>query len=102
MLMDYGILLNQDILSDLGNKLKQQRLNQNLSSGELAKKSGVSVRTITGFERGEKNISLLTLIELLRALRLISNLSEILPELPAISPLELIEIEKKKRKRARK
>ena len=100
--MDYGILLNQDILSDLGNKLKQQRLNQNLSSGELAKKSGVSVRTITGFERGEKNISLLTLIELLRALRLISNLSEILPELPAISPLELIEIEKKKRKRARK
>jgi len=100
--MDYGILLNQDILSDLGNKLKQQRLNQNLSSGELAKKSGVSVRTITGFERGEKNISLLTLIELLRALRLISNLSEILPELPVISPLELIEIEKKKRKRARK
>lgn len=100
--MDYNISLNQDILSDLGKKLKQHRLNQNLSSGELAKKSGVSVRTITGFERGEKNISLLNLIELLRVLRLVNNLSELLPELPTISPLELIEIEKKKRKRARK
>lgn len=100
--MDYNISLNQDILSDLGKKLKQHRLNQNLSSGELAKKSGVSVRTITGFERGEKNISLINLIELLRALRLVNNLSELLPELPTISPLELIEIEKKKRKRARK
>ncbi|MFH1321963.1 MAG: helix-turn-helix transcriptional regulator [Bacteroidota bacterium] len=97
--MNYNISLNQDILSDLGKKLKQHRLNQNLSSGELAKKSGVSVRTITGFERGEKNISLLNLIELLRVLGLVNNLSELLPELPTISPLELIEIEKKIRKR---
>lgn len=100
--MDYNISLNQDILADLGKKLKQHRLNQNLSSTELAKRSGVSVRTITGFERGEKNISLVNLIELLRALRLANNLSQVIPELPAINPLELIEIEKKKRKRARK
>jgi transcriptional regulator with XRE-family HTH domain len=100
--MNYNISLNQDILSDLGRKLKQHRLNQNLSSGELAERSGVSVRTITGFERGEKNISLLNLIELLRALKLISNLSELLPELPTISPLKLIELEKKKRKRVKK
>ncbi len=100
--MNYNILLNQDILSELGKKLKQHRLNQNLSSKELAKKSGVSVRTITGFERGEKNISLLNLIELLRSLKLINNLDELIPELPTISPLEMIEIEKKKRKRAQK
>lgn len=102
LLMSYNILLNQDILLDLGKKLKQHRLNLNLTAKELANKSGVSVRTITGFERGEKNISLLNLIELLRALRLLNNLSELLPELPVINPLELIEIEKKKRKRARK
>ncbi|MDA3905325.1 MAG: helix-turn-helix transcriptional regulator [Bacteroidales bacterium] len=100
--MNYNILLNQDILLDLGKKLKLHRLNQNLSSAELAKKSGVSVRTITGFERGEKNISLLNLIELLRVLKLVDRLSELIPELPRISPLELIEIEKKRRKRARK
>lgn len=100
--MNYKILLNHDILSDLGKRLKQQRLNQNLSSAELANKSGVSIRTITGFERGEKNISLVNLIELLRALGLINNLSMLIPELPSVSPLELMEIEKKKRKRARK
>jgi transcriptional regulator with XRE-family HTH domain len=100
--MNYDLLLNHDILVDLGKRLKQHRLNYNFTAKKLASKSGVSVRTITGFERGEKNISLLNLIELLRALRLINNLSDVLPEIPTISPLELIEIEKKKRKRASK
>ncbi len=100
--MDYNLALNAEILSDLGKKLKQHRLNQNLTSKELEKRSGVSVRTITGFERGEKNMSLINLMELLRALGLINNLSLILPALPVISPLEMMEIERKKRKRARK
>lgn len=100
--MKYNISINQDILADLGERLKQHRLNQNLSAKSLAEKSGVSVRTITGFERGEKNISLINLIELLRALNLIDNLSTLIPELPTISPLELMELEKKKRKRASK
>ncbi len=100
--MDYTFSLNHEILKDLGKRLKQHRLNQNLTSGELALKSGVSIRTITGFERGEKNISILNFIEILRVLRLLNRLPDLLPELPAMSPLELIEIEKKKRKRVRK
>lgn len=100
--MKYNILLNQDILTDLGKRLKQQRLNQNLSVVALSKKSGVSVRTISGFERGEKNISLINLLELLRALGLLNNLDTLIPELPIVTPLELMKIEKKKRKRAGK
>jgi len=99
--MDYGAFLNQDILEDLGSKLKQRRLNQNLSSVSLAKNSGVSVRTILGFERGEKNISLINFIELLRALDLLNNLANLITDLPLVSPLEMIENEKKKRQRAR-
>tara|TARA_R110002051_G_scaffold31482_1_gene71673 strand:+ start:119 stop:421 length:303 start_codon:yes stop_codon:yes gene_type:complete len=98
--MKYNISLNEDILKDLGKGIKEHRLNQNLTAKELANKSGVSIRTITGFERGEKNISLLNLIELLRSLRLLNNLEGLFPEIPVISPLELIELEKKKRKRA--
>ncbi len=94
--------LNEEILKDLGERLKQQRLNLNLTSKELAEKSGVSMRTINGFERGEKNISLLNLLELLRALGLVDNLKELIPKLPAISPLQMMELEKKKRKRVRK
>ncbi len=99
--MDYGAFLNQDILEDLGSKLKQRRLNQNLSSASLAKSSGVSVRTILGFERGEKNISLVNFIELLRALDLLNNLANLITDLPLVSPLEMIENEKEKRQRAR-
>lgn len=100
--MDYTILINQDILVDLGKKLREHRLNQNLSSRELSQKSDVSVRTIIGFERGEKNISLKTLIEILRVLKLINNLNELIPQLPTISPIEMMKIEKTKRKRVRK
>ena len=99
--MKYASYLNKDILKDLGNRLKQNRLNQNLTAKELSVRSGVSERTLTGFERGEKNISLVTLIELLRGLQLLDHLELLLPEIPLVSPLEMVEIEKKKRKRAR-
>ncbi|MBL6662185.1 MAG: helix-turn-helix transcriptional regulator [Flavobacteriaceae bacterium] len=99
--MKYDLLLNKDILFDLGKRLKQQRLNQNLTAKGLAERSGVSQRTITGFERGEKNISLINFIELLRTLKLVANLEELVPEIPLVSPLEMMELEKKKRKRAR-
>lgn len=99
--MKHDLLLNKDILFDLGKRLKQQRLNQNLTAKGLAERSGVSQRTITGFERGEKNISLINFIELLRTLKLVANLEELVPEIPLVSPLEMMELEKKKRKRAR-
>ena len=99
--MKYDLLLNKDILFDLGKRLKQQRLNQNLTAKGLAERSGVSQRTITGFERGEKNISLINFIELLRTLKLVANLEELVPEIPLVSPIEMMELEKKKRKRAR-
>lgn len=52
--MRYEISLNEDFLSDLDKKLRNHRLNQNLTSKELSKKSGISMRTIDGFERGKK------------------------------------------------
>lgn len=99
--MKYDLLFNKDILFDLGKRLKQQRLNRNLTAKGLAERSGVSQRTITGFERGEKNISLINFIELLRTLKLVANLEGLIPEIPLVSPLEMMELEKKKRKRAR-
>ncbi|MFD0991122.1 helix-turn-helix domain-containing protein [Mariniflexile jejuense] len=98
--MNYNILLNEDILQELGKGLRQHRLNSNLTVKELSDKSGVSERTIIGFELGKKNITLMSFIEMLRALRLLNNLDGLFPEIPVISPLELIELEKKKRKRA--
>ncbi|MDO9276884.1 MAG: helix-turn-helix transcriptional regulator [Lutibacter sp.] len=98
--MNYNLLLNEDILKELGKDLRQHRLNNNLTVKELSNKSGISERTIIGFELGKKNITLMSLVEMLRALRLLNNLDGLFPKIPVISPLELIELEKKKRKRA--
>ena len=75
--MKYDLLLNKDILFDLGKRLKQQRLNQNLTAKGLAERSGVSQITRTGFERSEKNISLINFIELLCTLKLVANFGRI-------------------------
>jgi len=98
----YENLVNQEIFLDIGKKLKQHRINQNISSKELERLSGVSIRTITGFERGEKNITFISLIELLRALKLLNNLEELIPNIPLVSPLQIMALEKNQKKRVRK
>jgi transcriptional regulator with XRE-family HTH domain len=57
--------------------LSNSILNQNLTAKGLAERSGVSQRTITGFERSEKNISLINFIELLCTLKLVANFGRI-------------------------
>ena len=100
--MNYNILLNEDILNDLGKRLRQNRINLKLTQSELAKKSGVSRRTISGLENGHYNISLNNLIDILRALQLINNLQDLLPVIPAISPIEMAKLESKRTQRIRK
>lgn len=102
MPINYDVLLNTEILLDLGKKLRQQRLNFNLSAKELSKQSGLSLRTLSAFERGETNISIVNLIELLRVLKLLNRLQQLIPELPLVSPLEIMQMEKKRKKRVRK
>ncbi len=99
--MNYLLSLNQDILLDIGRRIKMQRINQNLTAKKLSVISGVSLRTISGFERGEKNISLINFIEILRALKLLNHLENLIPELPLISPLEMVALEKKQRNRVK-
>lgn len=100
--MNYNLLLNKEILKQLGFNFRQSRLNANLSSKELALKSGISERTINGFERGENNLSLITIIELLRVLNLLDNLELLIPKIPLLSPIKLFELEQKRRKKAKK
>lgn len=95
-------LLNNEVLKDLGKNLKRHRINQNLSTKELAEKSGVHTNTINSFERGIANITINNLIQILRVLRLLDNLQRILPELPIISPIQLMELERKQKKKIRK
>lgn len=87
------------ILKELARSIKQLRLKKNYKQNELAEKAGIHRVTLSEFENGERNISLLTFIELLRALNEL-ELLEIFKVQTTISPLQMAKLESKKRQRA--
>lgn len=80
-------LSNPQIEQELGKRLKDQRLDLNLSQEQIAIRSGLSRRTITAIENGEGS-TLSTLIALLRALNALDTLESFLPD-PGISPMAM-------------
>ena len=94
-------LTDKAILGQIGQKLKEARLERNLSQKDWAEASGLSMFSISQMENGH-NTSLLSLVMVLRALGRLDVLEELLQERP-LSPVAISEYMKKhpKRKRAR-
>lgn len=88
------------ILVQIGAKLKEERVERNLSQKDLATACGLSAFSISQMENGH-NTSLLSLIMVLRALNRLEILEELLRERP-VSPVAMSEYMKKhpERKRA--
>mgnify|MGYP006292369387 CR=1 FL=1 len=84
-----GFETNEIILKELGVRLKSRRIALDMTQKVLALESGVSQRTISGFENGE-NISLDNLVSLFRALRLLPSLDTLIPE-KKINPFDMLE-----------
>lgn len=80
-------LSNTQIEQELGKRLKNHRLDLNLSQDEVAGRSGLSRRTITAIENGEGS-TVGTLVALLRALNALDTLAGFLPD-PGISPIAM-------------
>lgn len=83
----FTFLSNPQIEQELGNRLKNRRLEMNLSQEQVAKRSGLSRRTITAIENGGGS-TLTSLIAMLRALQALDTLENFLPD-PGISPIAL-------------
>lgn len=91
---------NPKILAlNLGERLKQARLNQNITQEQIAEAIGVNRRTIINAEKGQ--VTLINLIAILQKLDLASQLDLLLPEQP-ISPIQLAKLQGSKRQRASK
>ncbi|WP_110188506.1 helix-turn-helix domain-containing protein [Pokkaliibacter plantistimulans] len=84
--MNFDVISDQDILTTLGSRLKDTRLQQRLSQDELATLSGVGIATVKRVESGD-GMSLTTLIALLRALGKLHQLESLLAD-AGISPLQ--------------
>ena len=81
-------MTNQEVLSEMGRRLREYRLGQDLTAESLATRAGLSVTTILNAEKG-KNPTLETVVKILRNLGRLENLNAFLPE-PTISPMELL------------
>ncbi len=98
--MVIGIKTDNEILKELGGRLRTYRLQLNLSQAELATRAGVGRTTIRDAELG-KDSQLSTLVRLLRALGRLGDLDAFLPP-PSVSPIQLMKRQGKPRQRARK
>ncbi len=96
--MDWYGMSDNAIIREIGLRLKQIRLEKNISQQTLSERTGVHRVTLSKIERGQK-MSLLTLIQILRGLEELDRLDSIIPEIK-ISPLQEAKLQGKKRKRA--
>lgn len=85
------------LAEELGQRLKQARLNANITQAELAQRAGVSRKIVLSAEKGQ--VQLENFAALLLALDLAEQLNSFLPK-PQLSPLQLRKLQGKKRERA--
>jgi transcriptional regulator with XRE-family HTH domain len=71
---------NSAVLSELGARIKRNRIDMQLSQQDFAAKAGISTRTLSAAENGE-DIRLSNLIRILRTLGCLENIDLLLPEL---------------------
>jgi len=85
------------ICQEMGQRLKQARLNANLTQKETAERAGLSVTAIQSAERGEALLE--TVVAVLMSLDMVEQIDNFVPE-QQISPLQLVKLKGKKRRRA--
>jgi transcriptional regulator with XRE-family HTH domain len=91
-------LTDAAVLEELGQRLRQTRLNRNLTQARLAEEAGVSAPTINQLEHG-KPVQLITLVRALRVLDLLDGLEAAIPE-PLPSPIDQLRRRGQERRRA--
>lgn len=96
--MSIEYLNNEEIMKEIGNRIKDTRIGFNYTQADLAKRTNISISTISRAEKGE-NISLEQLIIILRELRLLKNLDLLIPK-QELTPDEIFD-NKKKRQRVK-
>jgi len=94
-----SLMRPHEVVTELGKRLQNQRLRQNLTQAALAKKLGVSVPTISNLENG-KNTTLETFISVVFALGLQTELQDLFNQ-PSLTIAELDKAAQPKRQRAR-
>lgn len=92
-------LTDDAALRELGQRIMNIRLEQNLTQSALAEKAGVGLHSLQRLESGEAATRLSGFLRILRALNHLDRLEAAFPE-PQASPLALVQLHGRKRQRA--
>lgn len=92
--ISYTSSTDQEILGEIGARLRMLRESRGLSKTDAAERAGIARRTLYGAERGE-NLTLQTLIRLLRAYGRLGALESFL-QVPEVSPMARLRERKRK------
>ena len=87
---------SQAILNELSKRVKNYRLDMELSQAEFARKAGLSLRSVVNFESGS-DLMFSNFIKILRALDLADNLNLLVPDVTK-RPSSFLETKKPKQR----
>lgn len=96
--MKFVSMSDKAILSEIGERIRRERLNQNISQIHLAEHAGISRKVVQSLEAGT-GCSLEGMIKILRAFGKLDQLDVLLPD-PGISPIQLARLAGQQRMRA--
>ena len=81
---------NEQILEELGKRIKAARIDTPLTQDELAERAGISLSTVAAIERGA-DARMGSYLCMLRALGMLENVNAFVPEIP-LRPTQLAEL----------
>ena len=81
----------------IGERIKQARLNANLTQQQVADNAGITRKLVVRAEKGKTQLE--TMIAILQALEIVEQLDNFVPP-QEISPLQLAKLQGQKRQRA--
>ena len=83
---------NDEVLTEIGKRIKSQRIAMNMTQTEMAERTNLTQKTISNLENG-KDVSFTTVIDVLRCLGQLQGLDMAIPE-QIIRPSQIITREK--------
>ncbi len=93
------LLADEAILSEIGHRIAQRRLDLRLTQAAVAEQAGIAKRTLERIEAGA-SAQFSSLIRIFRVLDLTSGLNDLIPE-TGPRPMDLLKRKGKNRQRAR-
>lgn len=90
---------NNEVLTEIGKRIKSQRIAMNMTQTEMADRTNLTQKTISNLENG-KDVSFSTIIDVLRCLGQLQGLDMAIPE-QVIRPSQIIANEKTRERASR-